>query len=126
MSKPPRPIRWFDDPKGADYPAAASYLSLLHSPKKAKKLVSNLKKAPVTEYKSKDIFRASGLPLLPPANFHVARDRQKIRRGERLSPILLVRDPKHGKVVIADGYHRLCAVYSFHEDAVVRCKISDP
>ena len=29
----------------------------------------------------------------------------------------------HGKVVIADGYHRLCAVYSYDEDAVIPCKI---
>ena len=27
------------------------------------------------------------------------------------------------KVVIADGYHRLCAVYSFDEDVLIPCKI---
>ena len=37
--------------------------------------------------------------------------------------ILLVRDEPHGKVVIADGYHRLCAVYGFDEDAWIDCKI---
>jgi hypothetical protein len=26
--------------------------------------------------------------------------------------------------VVADGYHRLCAVYSFDEDAVIPCKIA--
>jgi hypothetical protein len=26
-------------------------------------------------------------------------------------------------VVIADGYHRMCAVYSFEEDAIIPCKI---
>jgi hypothetical protein len=26
-------------------------------------------------------------------------------------------------VIIADGYHRLCAVYSIDEDAVIPCKI---
>jgi len=25
--------------------------------------------------------------------------------------------------VIADGYHRMCAVYSFDEDALIHCKI---
>jgi len=50
---------------------------------------------------------------------------KKIKRGEPLSPILLVRDTANGKVVIADGYHRLCALYTFDEDALVRCKISD-
>ena len=42
-------------------------------------------------------------------------------RGKALSPILLVR--QSGKVVIADGYHRLCAVYGFDEDAPIPCKI---
>jgi hypothetical protein len=37
--------------------------------------------------------------------------------------MLLVRDKSNGKVVIADGYHRLCAVYGFDEDAVIPCKI---
>ncbi len=35
----------------------------------------------------------------------------------------LVRDVRHGKVVIADGYHRLCAVYTFSEDEWIPCKI---
>jgi hypothetical protein len=34
-----------------------------------------------------------------------------------------VRDRANGKVVIADGYHRLCAVYTFDEDAWIPCKI---
>jgi len=28
-----------------------------------------------------------------------------------------------GRVIVADGYHRLCAVYSYDEDAVIPCKI---
>jgi hypothetical protein len=72
---------------------------------------------------SKDIFRASGLSLLGVSNARVERDRGKIRAGKKLSPLLLVRDADNGKVVIADGYHRLCAVYSFDEDAPIPCKI---
>jgi len=34
-----------------------------------------------------------------------------------------VRDEAAGKVVIADGYHRLCAVYLFDEDALIPCRI---
>jgi len=30
----------------------------------------------------------------------------------------------NGKVIIADGYHRLCAVYSYDENAVIPCKIA--
>jgi hypothetical protein len=36
---------------------------------------------------------------------------------------LLCRDERHGKLIIADGYHRLCAVYSFDEDAMIPCQI---
>jgi hypothetical protein len=37
---------------------------------------------------------------------------------------LLIRDPGNGKAIIADGYHRLCAVYSYDENAVIPCKIA--
>ena len=77
----------------------------------------------MAEFKAKDIFRASGLALLGISNTHVEKDRRKIGAGQALSPLLLVRDPTHGKVIIADGYHRLCAVYSYDEDAVIPCKI---
>jgi len=26
------------------------------------------------------------------------------------------------RVIVADGYHRLCAIYRYHEDAVIRGK----
>lgn len=50
-------------------------------------------------------------------------DREKVTAGKKLSPLLLVREAAHGRVVIADGYHRLCAVYSFDEDAMIPCRI---
>ena len=40
-----------------------------------------------------------------------------------IAPLLLVRMKDHSKLIIADGYHRLCAVYSFDEDALIPCKI---
>lgn len=51
------------------------------------------------------------------------QDLQKVLSGKAPSPLLLVRMPKPAKVIIADGYHRLCAVYALDEDAVIRCKI---
>ena len=51
------------------------------------------------------------------------KNQAKINGGESLSPVLLVRDTANGKVVVADGYHRVCAVYTFDEDAVIPCKI---
>jgi len=57
------------------------------------------------------------------SNLHVEKDRDKISKGRGLSPLLLLRDTQNGKVVIADGYHRLCAIYEFNEDALIHCKI---
>ena len=116
-------IRWLDKPEDQDYPAAFSFLSLIWDKAHAGRLVAALKTAPVIQFKSKDIFRASGLSLLGVSNSHVETDCEKIRSARKLSPILLVRDAVNGKVVIADGYHRLCAVYSFDEDALIPCKI---
>jgi succinyl-CoA synthetase beta subunit len=78
----------------------------------------------IHEYQAKDIFRASGLPLLGLSNIQVDKNREKIKAGKAISPLLLLRDPTRGKVVIADGYHRLCAVYSLHQDTPITCKIA--
>lgn len=123
MSHDASDIRWLVEPEEHNYPAAFSYLNLIHAPEGAELLVARLRAAPVVQFKAKDIFRASGLSLLGVSNSHVEKDRKKIKNGRELSPLLLVRDSAHGKVVVADGYHRLCAIYSFDEDAWVRCKI---
>ena len=116
-------IQWLPEPEDHDYPAAESYLSIIYDEKTAAAFVAKLKKAPVSKFKAKDIFRASSLSLLGVSNSHVDKDRKKIRDGKKLSPLLLVRESGPCKVVIADGYHRLCAVYSVDEDAVIPCKI---
>jgi disulfide oxidoreductase YuzD len=77
----------------------------------------------MTAFPAKDIFRASGLSLLGVSNSHVEKDRAEIARNEKLSPLLLFREKISGKLIIADGYHRLCAVYKFDEDAMIPCKI---
>ena len=122
MSKSKK-IKWLKLPEEHDYPAAESYLTLLFEPKIAKNFIAKLKLAKVETFKSKDIFRASNLSLLGISNSHVKKDRKKITDGKSLSPLLLVRDKTNSKVIIADGYHRMCAVYGFDEDAVIPCKI---
>lgn len=118
-----RKILWHEKPEEHNYPAAFSYLNLLFKRKKANIFVDALQDAKVVHFKAKDIFRASGLSLLGVSNSHVEENNRKIKMGRKLSPILIVRDPQHGKIVIADGYHRLCSVYHFHEDALIPCKI---
>ncbi|HWY11049.1 MAG TPA: hypothetical protein VN026_06980 [Bacteroidia bacterium] len=116
-------IKWLSEPEKHDYPAAFSYLSLIFDKTKTKQFVNQLNKAPVIQYKAKDIFRASSLSLLGISNSHVKKDIKKIQNKIRLSPLLLVRNSNNGKVIIADGYHRLCAVYALDEDALIPCKI---
>ncbi len=116
-------FNWLNEPEEHDYPAAASYLSLVFDREMVTKLVRKLRRAPISHFKAKDIFRASELSLLGVSNSHVDRDRKKISAGKKLSPLLLVRDQASARVIIADGYHRMCAVYSFNEDAMIPCKI---
>lgn len=123
--KPAKPtIRWLDKPAEHNYPAAESYLSLAFPATMVKTMVRKLERAPVARFKAKDIFRASGLSLLGVSNAHVEMDRQKIRKRIKLSPILLVRIPQTGRVIVADGYHRMCAVYEIDEDAEIPCQIA--
>lgn len=118
---------WKDEPEEHDFPAAESYLALVLPPQAARRLVKRLRRAALEHRLAKDLLRASRLPLLPPENVHVAKDLAKVRSGERLSPVLLVRGHAERDVplTIADGYHRVCASCHLDEDAPVPCRIVD-
>lgn len=116
-------IKWLKQPQKHDYPAARAYLNLILQPRDAKKIVDKLKRASVQEFAAKDIFRAANVPLLTADDSDVKKNRELIRRKEALSPLLLYRDPTLTKLIIADGYHRLCAVFSFDEQAMIPCHI---
>jgi len=60
--------------------------------------VRKLKRAATSEFKAKDIVRASGLSLLGVSNSRVARDRQRVKARQEL-------------------------VYAYDEDAVIPCRI---
>jgi hypothetical protein len=109
-------VKWLEKPEAHDFPAAADYLALLADPSTVKKLTKRLQGGKVEYKKAKDILRAAQLGLLPVDNPHVAADLAKIKKGQALSPILLVRGDIVAGVAlqIADGYHRVCA--SYHTD----------
>ncbi|MEO6138087.1 MAG: hypothetical protein ABIP11_05385 [Luteimonas sp.] len=123
MSKTHLTFKWQEKPAKHDYTAAESYLSLLFPDEMVERHAKALRDAPMSQYKSKDLLRASRLSPLGVSNSHVERDRSKIHEGKTLSPILLVRDSPNSKLIIADGYHRLCAVYSLDENANIPCKL---
>lgn len=118
-----RPV-WADKPADKDYVAAANYLSLLVDTDTADKVVDALKTANGHTFFAKDIFRASGYPLLPKSNKHVRDDLKKIKRGVAMAPVLLVRGGAKQSLVIADGYHRCCAVYHASEDDHIDARIT--
>ncbi len=113
---------WSREPEEHDFPAARDFLSLLYPDSLAEQIVQRLRNSQTVARKAKDILRASGLPLLPKDNVHVKADLQKVKNGNKLSPILLVRD---GKLIVADGYHRVCSIYYLSEDLEVPCRIAD-
>ncbi len=112
---------WKDEPEAQDFPAAQSYLSLLLGPGPARKLAKALRKErTLRSYAAKDILRASRLALLAKDDSEVATDLQKVQHGEKLSPVLLV---VGSPLVIADGYHRVCASYHLDEKEPVPCRL---
>jgi hypothetical protein len=117
---------WNEKPDDQDYPAAEDYLSLLMPPAAARRLVRRLRATPIAHRKAKDLLRASRLPVLPPDNYHVARDLKKVKAGKKLSPVLLLRGrlgEAEVPLTIADGYHRICASWHLDEDADIPCRI---
>jgi hypothetical protein len=127
MSGPVNEEHWQTSPDRHDFPAARTYLSLIADPATVDKIVKALEKAPTTTYEVKDILRASSLPLLEKDNQHVAEDLDKVSKGQKLSPILLVRGRfmKNRDLVVADGYHRICASYWLGENSPIPCRIVD-
>lgn len=116
-------IVWLDEPSEHNYPSAVSYLSLIMEENKASLVSGRLKSAKMSTFKARDIFRASQLPLLGISQHQIDRNLKKIKNNDPLSPILLVRDVEKRKVIVADGYHRLCAVYHHNDNMDIPCKI---
>ena len=117
---------WKNKPDGKDFKAAQSYLSLIYSASHARRLVHGLRSADTVEHTAKDLLRASALPLLPRDESHVEADLKRINKGKPMSPVLLVGGgmSKAVPLIIADGYHRVCAVCYYDEDAPVACRLT--
>jgi hypothetical protein len=118
---------WQLEPEAHDYPAATTYLSLVCDPVDADAITRLFPGAPTVIYEAKDLLRASQLALLAKENAHVAKDLEKVRGGHKLSPVLLVRGKfmKGRALIVADGYHRVCASYWIDENAQIPCRLVD-
>ena len=116
-------VKWLPKPENHDYQAAEDYLSLIMPAKKAADYRQKLSEAKddITHRKAKDILRASQLPLLSQDNKHVTSDLRKASSGQALSPILLLRGDDSHPLIVADGYHRVCASYWIDENTDIPC-----
>ena len=125
MSKPR--LEWAEKGEDEDFDAAVKYLSLLCPDAKAAAIVKSLRNSKPVERAAKDLLRAAHLPLLPSDESHVSDDLKRIQKGKALAPVLLVRgDIATGlPLIVADGYHRICAVCYFDESAPIPCRIVD-
>jgi hypothetical protein len=119
-------IIWMNTPEPADYAAALSFLSLIYSPAQSQSLVRSLRSRPPLERAAKDLLRAAGLPLLPKEESKVREDLKRISKGKPLAPVILVTgDMTTGiPLIVADGYHRICAACHFEENAIVQCRMT--
>jgi hypothetical protein len=117
-------ITWQDDAPPSDYEAAGHYLTLVDVQKNIDKALGDLKAGTIVEYKATDLLRAAQL-VVPKADDRPTREQiKKIKRGEPVSPVLLVRVPALKKVIVADGFHRICAAYRIDPDVVLHCKLA--
>jgi hypothetical protein len=118
------PEPWADEPGPAELAAARDYLSLIFEPRLADRLVEALAAVEtIRVHRAADILRAAGSKPLGRKDLEVRAELDKIERGQRLAPVLLVRDVTRHVVVVADGLARVCAGRLVEEDAVVPCRV---
>ena len=114
-------IVWRKDAAEKNIHNAEEYMRLTFSKSDVEEAVKkfNEHKDHIEFFKAKDILRSSELELLPASDEEVKEKLERMKKGEEIHPVLLVRD-KH-KLYIADGYHRVCAAYHLDEAEDVAC-----
>jgi hypothetical protein len=118
-------LAWKKKPEAADYQGALQFLLLIYPERTARRLLRAFSTAKTVRHVAKDLLRASNLPLLTRKEAHVEEDLSRIRRGKELAPVLLIRGDmaRNVPLVIADGYHRICAICFYDEDAPIACRL---
>jgi hypothetical protein len=118
---------WRKAPEAEDYDGARNYLLLVYSEAKSNKLVAQFRKAKTITGAAKDLLRASALPLLGSDDPHVNADLKRIHKAKALPPVLLIRGNmlRGVPLMVADGYHRICAICHYDESAPISCRLID-
>lgn len=115
-------------PVAADYAGAKSYLSLIFPDDVTAVLLTKLKAAPITQIRVDDILRASRQGPADPKDPKVQEEIAKIKAEEPMPPALLVQGDRARGIyfTIADGFHRLSAIYSRDPDTMIPCQLAKP
>lgn len=110
MSKP----TWAAEPTDDDVADATWYLTLLG--------VLALDVDPVQRvYPAKDLLRAAWLEPLPKDNAGVRKWSARLHDGAEIPPVLLLVGTLDRPLILAEGYHRVCAAYLRGEQTPVAC-----
>lgn len=117
-------INWLPEAKDSNFNAAESYLTLVCGHAAAKKLVADLRKAKIEHFAAKDILRAAETEPFPANTQHVKTNITKIKNDEPLGPVMLCRVKDH-PLIIADGMHRVSAVWHFGEDIIIHALVTE-
>ncbi|MGA8726655.1 MAG: hypothetical protein WB565_16600 [Acidimicrobiales bacterium] len=118
---------WTHTPAAEDFDAAVNYLSLLLPEDTVQRALQRLRHGPMVVRRAEDLLRASGLSELPSDNPTVAKQLKALKHGKLFSPVLCLRGDLHAgaDMVIADGYHRVCASYTLDEGADIPCRLAE-
>ena len=108
-------MTWAAQPTVDDVADAGWFLTLLSVP-------GPLTADPTARlYPAKDLLRASRLPLLPKYNTGVRKWSNRLPRGDVIPPVLLLAGTLDRPLILAEGYHRVCAAYLRDEATPVSC-----
>ena len=118
---------WKSTPDEHDYPAAHDYLTLVIPEAQVNELVKGLMNAPLTTRKAKDLLRAAAYRFFLTPTYMWPTTSQRSTRASSFRPCSWceARRPGAPPLLVADGYHRICASYHLDEDADIPCRLVD-
>jgi hypothetical protein len=105
------PIKWADAPSSDDLADAAHFLSLLGA-----EITGDA--GQIVYYPAKDLLRVAGVDTpLPRDNAGVRKYLERYRKGTPVYPCLIVPGAVYPRtpLIIAEGFHRVCAAYHLEE-----------
>jgi Kef-type K+ transport system membrane component KefB len=105
------PSSWRSDVGRRELAGAEGFLRTVLSPEHVEEAMRQFTNAQqLRHWKAKDILKASKLDPLPAHSARAPKKLERLSRGKKLAPVLLVH--REGQpTIVADGYHRACTSY---------------